>query len=146
MKLTEKRAKLYREWLLATIANDEEYYYSTLMTGIPDGDDMETVMDDLTNGEYDEDIDNMLATYDRAKRLYGKSGYYVAEKVIYDENEAIRAAKWNVPGVIYKGEKPGVLRYDDQYIVNVLRKDGYTNAAQRLEELMRENEELKRKI
>lgn len=102
MKLTEKRAKLYREWLLATIANDEAYYYSTLMTGIPDGDDMETVMDDLTTGEYDEDIDNMLATYDRAKRHYGKSGYYVAEKVIYNEDEAIRAARWHIPAAIRK--------------------------------------------
>lgn len=102
MRLTEKRAKLYREWLLATIANDEEYYYSTLMTGIPDGDDMETVMDDLTNGEYDEDIDNMLATYDRAKRHYGKSGYYVAEKVIYDEDEALQRTGWNIPTKIYK--------------------------------------------
>ena len=102
MCLTEKRAKLYREWLLATIANDERYYYFTLMTGIPDGDDMETVIGDLMDGEYDEDIDEMLAMYDRVKRLYGKSGYYVAEKVIYDEDDALQRTGWNIPTKIYK--------------------------------------------
>lgn len=59
-------------------------------------------MDDLTNGEYDEDIDNMLTMYDRVKRLYGKSGYYVAEKVVYDENEALQLAGWDIPTKIYK--------------------------------------------
>ena len=48
--ITMKRAELFREWLLATMANDEAYYCSTLMCGIPDGDNEETVMEDLQNG------------------------------------------------------------------------------------------------
>ena len=32
----------------------------------------------------------------------GKSGYYVAEKVIYDENEALQLTGWNIPTKICK--------------------------------------------
>ena len=37
MTITEKRAKLFKEWILATMANDERYYLRTLALGIPDG-------------------------------------------------------------------------------------------------------------
>ncbi len=102
MRLTEKRAKLYREWLLATIANHESYYLYTIMTGIPDGDSMETVMNNLETGEYDDDITEMLATYEHSKRLFGKYGYCVSGKVIYDENEALQLAGFHTPTKIYK--------------------------------------------
>ena len=42
--ITQKRATLYREWLLATLANDERYYCSTLTMGVPDGDTQEMVV------------------------------------------------------------------------------------------------------
>lgn len=48
--IAEKRAILHREWLLATLANDECYYDSTLMMGVPDGDTQEDVIWDLEGG------------------------------------------------------------------------------------------------
>ena len=72
-----KRAELFREWVLATLANNEEYYFSTLSLGIPDGESEDMVMDDLMSGFYDDDIDDTLEVYSRAKSRYSKDGYYV---------------------------------------------------------------------
>ena len=60
MSITEKRAKLFKEWTLATMANDERYYLRTLALGIPDGTTAEDAFYDIQHGEYDEDIDDMI--------------------------------------------------------------------------------------
>ncbi len=102
MTITQKRAKLYREWLLATLANDENYYYSTIVCGIPDGDDEETVMEDLKYGFYDDDIDETIEVYTRAKKRYAKHGYYVNRHLIDNEEEALKEAGYTIPERIYK--------------------------------------------
>jgi hypothetical protein len=102
MTITQKRATLYREWLLATLGNDEDYYHSTLMCGIPDGDDEETVMTDLKDGFYDDDIDDTIEVYTRAKKRYAKGGYYVNRKLFNNEDEALQAAGYAIPERIYK--------------------------------------------
>lgn len=102
MTITQKRATLYREWLLATLGNHENYYYSTIVCGIPDGDDEQTVIEDLKSGFYDDDIDDTIDVYTRAKRRYGKDGYYVNRRLIFDEGEALEAAGCAIPERIYK--------------------------------------------
>jgi hypothetical protein len=102
MTITQKRACLYREWLLATLANDEMYYCSTLALGIPDGDDEETVLDDLKDGFYDDDIDETIGVYLWAKKRYAKHGYYVNEKLFFTEDEALESAGYTIPDRIYK--------------------------------------------
>ena len=97
-----KRAELFREWVLATLANNEEYYFSTLSLGIPDGEDEDMVMDDLMSGFYDDDIDDTLEVYSRAKSRYGKAGYYVNDKLYYDETDALTAYGRTIPKRIYK--------------------------------------------
>lgn len=99
--ITMKRADLYREWLLAILANDERYYIRTLALGIPDGDDEETVMADLQDGVYDDDIDDTIEVYLSAKRSYSGAGYYVGHVVYYDENAALEAAGYTIPSKIY---------------------------------------------
>lgn len=37
MTIPQKRAAVYREWILSKLGNDERYYMATLYTGIPDG-------------------------------------------------------------------------------------------------------------
>lgn len=86
---TQKRATLFREWLLATLGNDERYYCCTLVEGIPDGDDIETVLDDLAGGFYDDYLDEMIELYLRAKKRYAKSGWYVSGQLVFDESEAL---------------------------------------------------------
>lgn len=87
--ITQKRASLFREWLLATLGNDERYYCCTLVEGIPDGDDIETVLDDLAGGFYDDYLDEMIELYLRAKKRYAKSGWYVNGQLVFDESEAL---------------------------------------------------------
>lgn len=100
--ITQKRATLYREWLLATLCNDERYYCCTLMEGIPDGDDIETVFSDLEDGSYDDYLDEMIDLYLRAKKRFSESGWYVNEQLLFDENEALEAAGYAIPERIYK--------------------------------------------
>ena len=97
-----KRAELFREWVLATLANNEEYYFSTLYLGIPDGEDEDMVMDDLMSGFYDDDIDDALEVYSRAKARYGKAGYYVNDKLYDNETDALTAYGRTIPKRIYK--------------------------------------------
>ena len=97
-----KRAELFREWVLATLANNEEYYFSTLSLGIPDGEDEDMVMDDLECGFYDDDIDEMLEVYSRAKFRYGSAGYYVNGKLYYDETDALKAYGHKIPEMLFK--------------------------------------------
>ncbi len=101
--IAEKRATLYREWQLAKLANDESYYDYTLALGIPDGDTEEDVLWDLEGGWYDDDIDDTIAVYERAKKHYGEGGYYVREEVIMDEDTALYEAGYgDLPKRIYK--------------------------------------------
>ena len=97
-----KRAELFREWVLATLANNEEYYFSTLSLGIPDGDSEDVVMEDLMSGFYDDDIDDTLEVYSRAKSRYGRAGYYVNCKLYYNETDALTAYGCSIPKRIYK--------------------------------------------
>ena len=100
--ITAKRAELFREWVLATLANNEEYYFSTLSLGIPDGEDEDMVMDDLMSGFYDDDIDDTLEVYSRAKSRYGRAGYYVNSKLYYNETDALKAYGHKIPEHIFK--------------------------------------------
>ena len=102
-----KRAELFREWVLATLANNEEYYFSTLYLGIPDGEDEDMVMDDLMSGFYDDDIDDTLEVYSRAKSRYGKDGYYVNNKLYDNETDALTAYGRTIPKRIYKFDYVG---------------------------------------
>ena len=97
-----KRAELFREWVLATLANNEEYYFSTLSLGIPDGESEDMVFEDLMFGEYDDDIDEMLEVYSRAKSRYSKDGYYVNGKLYDNETDALKAYGRTIPKRIYK--------------------------------------------
>ena len=97
-----KRAELFREWVLATLANNEEYYFSTLSLGIPDGEDEDMVMDDLMSGFYDDDIDDTLEVYSRAKARYGKDGYYVNGNLYDNETDALKAYGCSIPERIHK--------------------------------------------
>ena len=97
-----KRAELFREWVLATLANNEEYYFSTLSLGIPDGESEDMVFEDLMLGEYDDDIDEMLEVYSRAKSRYGKDGYYVNGKLYDNETDALTAYGCTIPERIRK--------------------------------------------
>lgn len=86
-----KRAELLKEWVLAQYGNNENYYYSTLYTGIPDGDTLETVIGDLHDGFYDDDIDDRLDMYRRVRERYKKDGYYYQGR-LYDNAESLLAA------------------------------------------------------
>lgn len=85
--IPEKRANVFNEWKLACYANNEDYYMATLWTGIPDGDTTETVLDDLHDGLYDDDLDDMIAMYRRLRKRYEKDGFYIKGNV-YDTNKA----------------------------------------------------------
>ena len=86
--ITVKRAELLREWILAQYGNNENYYYSTLYTGIPDGDTIETVVEDLQTGFYDDDIDDRLDMYRRVRKRYEKDGYYLNGN-LYETSEQL---------------------------------------------------------
>lgn len=102
MTITQKRATLFREWILATLANDERYYFSTLSLGIPDGDDEETVLEDISTGFYDDDIDETIEVYTRAKARYAKHGFYVNRKLFFNEEEALNESGYTIQDRIYK--------------------------------------------
>lgn len=104
--ITQKRASLFREWLLATLGNDERYYLCTLVEGIPDGDDIETVLSDLEDGGYDDYLDEMLDLYLRARKRFAKDGWYVRGQLVFDEAEALTrgllGTGYELPERIYK--------------------------------------------
>ena len=101
--IADKRAQLYREWFLATLSNDENYYFSTLALGVPDGDTEQDLLWDLEGGWYDKDIDDTINVYLNAKKRYGKGGYFVNGKVIMDEYIALYEAGYDdLPKKIYK--------------------------------------------
>lgn len=103
-EIKQKREKLFREWVLALYGNNEEYYYSTLGCGIPDGDSVEDVCNDLLDGFYDEDIDFTLFVYETAKESYARDGYYVRGNV-YKEDDA-----WHIISSMLKEKHPEVYK------------------------------------
>lgn len=107
MTITEKRAELYKEWRLAVYGNDEYYYNSTLTMGIPDGDTLETVLEDLQEGFYDDDIMDTINLYKWAKKRYESAGWYIGEIVYMSEAQAlveIEHAEGKLPARIYKNK------------------------------------------
>ena len=101
--IADKRAQLYREWFLATLSNDENYYFSTLALGVPDGDTEQDLLWDLEGGWYDKDIDDTINVYLNAKKCYGEGGYFVNGEVIMDEDMALYEAGYDdLPKKIYK--------------------------------------------
>lgn len=97
-----KRAELLREWLFAVYANDTVYYESTLMLGIPDGDDLEMVLEDLQEGFYDDDIDEMLEMYARVRSRHEKHGFYYNGQVYHSGYDCLDAAGYILPDRIKK--------------------------------------------
>ena len=75
---------------MAQFGNNENYYYSTLLTGIPDGDTSETVIKDLRDGFYDDGMDDVLDMYRRVRERYEKDGYYYRGQ-LYDDAESLLA-------------------------------------------------------
>lgn len=104
-QITNKRAELLREWLLACNANNESYYDFTLLECIPDGDTLDDVLFDLQDGFYDDELENMIRIYKMAKRRYSKDGWYVCGTLYMDENKAVSAMNISIPEKIYKGGK-----------------------------------------
>lgn len=102
MTIAEKRGKLFKEWFLATIANDERYYQRTLTLGIPDGETQESVLDDLYHGKYDDDITEMLGLYEECRVLYGGSGYIIDGVVSFPGDPNYKRLMYTMPGIIYK--------------------------------------------
>lgn len=100
--ITVKRAELLKEWVLAQFGNNENYYYSTLYTGIPDGDTSETVMEDLQDGFYDDDMDDMLYMYRRVRERYGKDGYYYRGRLCNNAESLLSAIGVQLPDRITK--------------------------------------------
>ena len=108
MIITEKRALLFKLYLLARCGNDENMYLETLYTGIPDGTSISEARDEISYGEYDDDIDTMLSMYERVIVKYEKNGFFIdnKHKVVYKREELISLLKSDfmikIPDKIYK--------------------------------------------
>lgn len=100
MRITEKRAKLFKEWTLATMANDEFYYLSTIAMGIPDGKTPEIILAELEKGWYDYDIDNMIDLYEHAHTQYGKAGYIIDDVLVFEDDEQYMRLMCTLPKLI----------------------------------------------
>lgn len=100
-----KRAELFFEWLGCKFSNDKDYYLRSLSLGIPDGEDEQSVMEDLQDGFYDDDIDEMLSLYQRLRRKYNSAGYYYNGKLYHSVSYCIHAAGIVVPEKIFKKSK-----------------------------------------
>lgn len=87
--IPEKRANVFNEWKLACYANNEDYYFATLWTGIPDGDTTDIVVEDLRDGFYDDSLDEMIEMYQRVRRRYESDGFYINGNV-YNTQDAIK--------------------------------------------------------
>ena len=102
MTITEKRAKLFKEWTLATMANDERYYLRTLALGIPDGTTSEEAFYDIEHGEYDEDIDDMIFVYEKSRWLFGAAGYIIDGHLSLPGDANYKRLLGTLPVRIYK--------------------------------------------
>ena len=102
--IANKRADLLKEWLMSTFSNDEDYYFSTLTWGIPDGDDYATVIEDLQEGFYDNVIDELLILYIKTRKRYGESGFYYNGNVYHNGIDCLNAAGYSLPIKITKNK------------------------------------------
>ena len=102
MRITEKRAKLFKEWMLATMANDERYYLRTLAIGIPDGTTAEDAFYDIQHGEYDEDINEMIGLYEESRVRYGGAGYIIDGHLSFPCDDNYKRLMYMLPRLIYK--------------------------------------------
>ena len=102
MTITEKRAKLFKEWTLATMANDERYYIRTLALGIPDGTTEEEAFYDIQHGEYDKYIDEMIGLYEKCRVRYGGAGYIIDGHLSFPGDDNYKRLMCKLPGRIYK--------------------------------------------
>lgn len=87
---------------MATMANDERYYLSTIAMGIPDGNDREMTLDELEDGSYDSYIDDMLAMYEHVRIQYGKTGYIIDGVLSFEDDEQYMRLMCILPKLIYK--------------------------------------------
>lgn len=76
MTITEKRALLWKYYLLVRHLNNEEGYYRTLIIGIPDN-SIENVYDEIIHGDYDIELNELIQYYDAIITSYSPDGYYV---------------------------------------------------------------------
>lgn len=104
MTITEKRAKLFKEWTLATLANDELYYLRTLALGIPSGDTHKQVYYDIEHGVYDDDIDNMIGLYEESRIRYGGAGYIINGHLSFPGDDNYKWLMYMLPARIYKAK------------------------------------------
>ena len=102
MTITEKRAKLFKEWTLATMANDERYYLRTLTRGIPDGNTPETTLQEICQGEYDRYIDNLIGLYEESRCRYGGAGYVIDGVLSFPWDPQYKRLMYTLPARIYK--------------------------------------------
>ncbi len=102
MTKTVKRAILYKEWTLATLANDERYYLNTLSLGIPDGNSPELTLNEIQEGEYDDNLDELIDLYTEARSRYGKSGFIIDGVLSFEDDDKFRRLMYLLPGRLYK--------------------------------------------
>lgn len=113
--ICNKRADILKEWLLALYANNESYYWATVTSGVPDGTDLEELLEDLMVGEYDYCIDDTLKMFKNVREKYAHFGWYFQDehKTIFDIEKAVRNIESKIgelPTKIYR--KSGYNIYD----------------------------------
>lgn len=99
--ITEKRAQLLKLWCAVNLLNDERGYNASLVMGIPDGTSFRELFDDLSYGEYDECIDELLSLYRLVLKRYEDGGYYYHGNYTDDREQALKWA-YVLPEKIYK--------------------------------------------
>lgn len=102
MRITEKRALLFKYYLGVLYANNENAYYNTIAEGIPDGQPLDVVIDDIQHGEYDSDIDYLIErVYGNELSKYTKDGFYIDGVVVHTLKQLIARLPFDVPDRIY---------------------------------------------
>ena len=90
--------------VICRFGNNEDYYSATLWEGIPDGDDIPTVLKDLKDGFYDEYIDDAISMYRNVRKHYEKDGFYYNKNVYVSAETCIDAAGIQLPTKILKNK------------------------------------------
>lgn len=102
MRITEKRALMFKLYLGCLYANNENAYYNTLAEGIPDGEPLDSVMYDIQHGEYDDDIDYLIeCVYGNEYSKYAKDGFYIDGEVVHTLKGLIAKLPFDVPDRIH---------------------------------------------
>lgn len=100
---SEKRAKLYREWHLANLADDENYYqaarYVRIAPNASDDDELDddAVMAHLASGELDDQLDGLLGMFQFCHGMFWRYGWTVNGKHYRDPDQALDAAGIHIP-------------------------------------------------